>query len=68
MIAILISYKWIGITKYYIYLQQFSVCLLHTLPQDYGDKVALMVYWQGWGGFLIFSFNYKGSFLALAAT
>ena len=36
-VTILISYKWIGITRYYIYLHSFSLCLLHTLPQDYGD-------------------------------
>ena len=44
-LCLIISYKWIGITKYYMYIQQISLCLMHTLPQDYGDKIALLVYW-----------------------
>ena len=38
------------------------------MPQDYGDQAALLLYWQNWGGFMYFAFNFKGSFAALAAT
>ena len=44
LVCLIVSYKWIGITKYYMYIQQISLCLLHTLPQDYGDKINLLVY------------------------
>lgn len=67
IILIVISYWNMKVTKSYVYVQLVFMMVAHTMPQDFGSHHMRLVNWINWGNFLVLSFNYKFTILAISA-
>ena len=65
---VLVSLKWHGLTKYFLYYEIIFYIARQSMPQDYGKVHATLVYLEIFLYYIVFSFNYLRSSLALAVT